>query len=173
MNTTHGLWHVCRSARNSAAFTLQVNIQAKQIWEFSLSFLNILLDFSGCLTVTVICMQHLQLQISLQYYSDDPTRNHSAGFPRCFVKRNGFECCKQQNSLSEIRWKLCCTHLSLRCDPDRQRAIVPPLIHKLSLIVRLLLTGGCVEPHVVDYAMILNVAAYGRESLSVACTHYS
>lgn len=69
-----------------------------------------------------------------------------------------------------IRWKLCCTDLSLRCDPDRQSAIVPPLIHKLSIIVRLLRTGSCVEPHVVDYPVILNVAAYRRESLSV-CLH--
>lgn len=53
-----------------------------------------------------------------------------------------------------------CTDLSLGSDPDRQRAIVPPLIHKLSLIVRLLLKGGCVEPHVVDYPMILYVAPY-------------
>lgn len=69
-----------------------------------------------------------------------------------------------------IRWKLCFTDLSLRCDPDRQSAIIPPLIHKQSLIVRLLLSGGCVEPHVVDYPVILNVAAYRRESLSV-CLH--
>lgn len=66
-----------------------------------------------------------------------------------------------------MRWKLCCADLSLCCDPDRQSAIVPPLIHKLSLIVRLLLSGGCVEKHVVDYPVILDVAACGRESPSV------
>ncbi len=73
-------------------------------------------------------------------------------------------------SLTLIRWKLCCTDLSLRRDPDRQSAIVPPLIHKLGLIVRHLLASGCVKIHVVDYPMILNVAAYRRESLSV-CLH--
>lgn len=59
------------------------------------------------------------------------------------------------------------TDLSLRCDPDGQSAVVPPLIHKQTLIVRPLLTAGGVEPHVVDHAVILDVAACGGESLSV------
>lgn len=59
-------------------------------------------------------------------------------------------------------WKLCCTHLSLSRDPDGQSAVVPPLVHKLGLIVRLLLACGCVEPHVVDYSVVLSVAACGR-----------
>lgn len=73
-------------------------------------------------------------------------------------------------SLTLIRWKLCCTNLFLCRDPDRQSAIVPPLIHKLSLKVWFLLAGGCVEIHVVDYPVILNVAACRGESLSV-CLH--
>lgn len=72
------------------------------------------------------------------------------------------------NSKTVIRCKSCCTDLSLRCDPDRQSAIVPPFIHKLSRIVRPLLAGSRVKPHVVDYSMVLDVAACRRESLSVS-----
>lgn len=90
--------------------------------------------------------------------------NHSAERQRCFVNRKGFYCCKQ--SLSVMRWKLCCSDLSLCCDPDRQGAIVPPLIHKLSLVVGLLHRGGCVEPHVVDYPVVLDVTPCRRESPS-------
>lgn len=61
------------------------------------------------------------------------------------------------------------SNLSLRCDPDRQRAVVPPLVHKLSLIVALLLTRGGVEPHVVDHTVVLNVAACRTEPSSDNC----
>lgn len=61
-----------------------------------------------------------------------------------------------------IRCKLCCTDLSLRCDPDRHSAIVPPLIDMLGLIVRLLHARGRVEPHVVDYPVVLHIAACER-----------
>lgn len=69
--------------------------------------------------------------------------------------------------ITAIRWRLCCTDLSLRCDPDGQSAIVPPVIDKLSQIVGLLRTGGCIEPHVVDYPVILDVSPCRRGSLSV------
>lgn len=48
-------------------------------------------------------------------------------------------------------------YLSLSGDPDWQAAVIPPLVHKLCLVVWLLLRCRGVEPHVVYHTMILNI----------------
>lgn len=51
-------------------------------------------------------------------------------------------------------------YLSLGRDPDGQAAVIPPLVDELRLVVRLLLCGAGVEPHVVDHAMIFDIFTF-------------
>ena len=53
-----------------------------------------------------------------------------------------------------------CEYLSLCCDPDGQAAVVPVIVHKLSLVVLLLLLGADVKPHVMDHTVVLNITPW-------------
>lgn len=58
-------------------------------------------------------------------------------------------------------------YLSLCCYPEREAAIVPPGRHPLRDVIGKLLSSAGVEPHVVNYSMVLNVLSCQERNMNL------